>query len=54
MNRSERSSAQTEPFVFRGFDSPNTTQVPDAFFDEVAPQLTEAELRVARMRLDDS
>ena len=47
MNRSERSSAQTEPFVFRGFDSPNTTQVPDAFFDEVAPQLTEAELRVA-------
>ena len=34
-------------FVFGGFDSPNTTQVPDAFFDVVAPQLSEAELRVA-------
>src|SRR3954452_4808085 len=34
-------------FVFAGFDSPNTTQVPDAFFDVVAPQLSEAELRVA-------
>ena len=34
-------------FVFTGFDSPNTTQVPDAFFDVVAPQLSEAELRVA-------
>src|SRR5215210_6096117 len=34
------------PFIFRGFDSPNTTQVPDAFFDVVAPELTEAELRV--------
>ena len=34
-------------FVLGGFDSPNTTQVPDAFFDVVAPQLTEAELRVA-------
>src|SRR5215213_3322334 len=34
-------------FVFTGFDSPNTTQVPDAFFDLVAPQLSEAELRVA-------
>ncbi len=35
------------PFIFRGFDSPNTTQVPDAFFDVVAPELGEAELRVA-------
>src|SRR5205823_520820 len=26
---------------------PNTTQVPDAFFDVVAPHLSEAELRVA-------
>src|SRR5918998_1070913 len=34
-------------FIFGGFDSPNTTQVPDAFFDIVAPELTEAELRVA-------
>jgi len=34
-------------FVFEGFDSPNTTQVPDAFFDVVAPELSEAELRVA-------
>src|SRR5215213_3950153 len=46
-------SARTPPpetsaaFVFAGFDSPNTTQVPDAFFDVVAPQLSEAELRVA-------
>src|SRR5690349_7630428 len=38
---------QTASFVFGGFDSPTTTQVPDAFFDVVAPELTEAELRVA-------
>lgn len=37
----------TDTFVFGGFDGPNTTQVPDAFFDVVAPELTEAELRVA-------
>jgi hypothetical protein len=36
-----------QAFVFGGFDSPNTTQVPDAFFDVVAPELSEAELRVA-------
>ena len=38
---------KTPTFIFGGFDSPNTTQVPDAFFDVVAPELTEAELRVA-------
>ena len=38
---------QKPTFVFGGFDSPNTTQVPDAFFDVVAPELSEAELRVA-------
>lgn len=36
-----------EPFRFAGFSTPNTTAVPDAFFDEVAPNLTEAELRIA-------
>src|ERR1044072_8313371 len=42
------SEPDTPPtFIFGGFDSPNTTQVPDAFFDVVAPELTEAELRVA-------
>jgi hypothetical protein len=41
------SPEHTAAFVFTGFDSPNTTQVPDAFFDVVAPQLSEAELRVA-------
>jgi hypothetical protein len=33
-------------YRFRGFDSPNGTIVPDVFFDELAPQLGEAELRV--------
>ena len=42
-----RSPENSAAFVFTGFDSPNTTQVPDAFFDVVAPQLSEAELRVA-------
>ena len=31
---------------FAGFRSPNYTQVPDEFFDILAPRLTEAELRV--------
>src|SRR5215217_5744949 len=49
MSESARSPSpeNTAAFVFTGFDSPNTTQVPDAFFDVVAPQLSEAELRVA-------
>ncbi len=38
---------RTPTFIFGGFDSPTTTQVPDAFFDVVAPELGEAELRVA-------
>jgi Bacteriophage replication protein O len=36
----------TDDFTFRGFDSPAFTQTPDQFFDELAPKLTEAELRV--------
>jgi hypothetical protein len=35
------------PYRFAGFGAPNFTQVPDIFFDEIAPNLTEAELRVA-------
>jgi replication protein O len=35
-----------DPYHFRGFDSPNYTPVPDVLFDELAPELTEAELRV--------
>jgi Bacteriophage replication protein O len=33
-------------YRFGGFDSPNYTPTPDALFDELAPNLTEAELRV--------
>ncbi len=33
-------------FRFDGFASPNTTAVPDEFFDVLAPNLSEAELRV--------
>lgn len=33
-------------YTFAGFSSPNTTPVPDEFFDELAPHLTEPELRV--------
>lgn len=39
-------SADTEPFYFVGFSSPNTTSVPDDFFDVLAPHLVESELRV--------
>ncbi len=35
-----------EPFHFAGFSTPNTTAVPDDFFDVLAPNLSEAELRV--------
>lgn len=34
-------------YQFPGFGAPHFTQVPDIFFDEVAPNLTESELRVA-------
>lgn len=37
--------AQEEEFQFHGWDIPNTTQVPDIFFDFIAPRLSEAELR---------
>ena len=33
-------------YRFRGFRAPNFTPVPDELFDEIAPKLTEAELRV--------
>jgi hypothetical protein len=33
-------------FRFEGFRLPNYTQTPNEFFDELAPKLTEAELRV--------
>jgi len=38
--------ADTSPFHFAGFVLPNTTSVPDDFFDVLAPNLSEAELRV--------
>jgi hypothetical protein len=38
--------ADGTPFCFDGFASPNTTAVPDEFFDVLAPNLSEAELRV--------
>ena len=39
-------AADAAPFHFVGFSSPNTTSVPDDFFDVLAPNLSEAELRV--------
>ena len=38
--------AMPEPFVWRGFSSPTYTQVPDELFDELAPRLTDSELRI--------
>src|SRR5436190_1567889 len=35
-----------EKFYYEGFAGPNGTIVPDDVFDLIAPQLTEAELRV--------
>jgi DNA-binding MarR family transcriptional regulator len=35
-----------KPFRFDGFSAPNYTQVPDALFDELLPELTESELKV--------
>jgi hypothetical protein len=55
MPKDDRPSAPTpeaaappepEEWTFRGFTSPNTTAVPDEFFDQLAPRLKEAELRV--------
>jgi Bacteriophage replication protein O len=40
-------STANDGWRFAGFTHPNYTQVPDEFFDDVAPRLTEAELRVA-------
>lgn len=36
----------SDGFRFDGFSSPNYTQIPDEFFDVVAPRLSEPELRV--------
>ncbi len=44
MQASTKASKQS--FRFEGFDSPNGTIVPDDFFDLLAPELSEAELRV--------
>ena len=41
-----KSDDDKPPFYFEGFDEPNYTQVPDIVFDMLAPNLTEAELRV--------
>jgi phage replication O-like protein O len=35
-----------DPYIFRGFDSPNYTQVPDILFDELMAHLSGAELKV--------
>ena len=35
-----------EDYQFPGFSSPNTTAVPDVFFDELMGHLSEAELRI--------
>jgi hypothetical protein len=47
---SEKTSASSnkrgEGFYFAGFKSPNFTPIPDEFFDLLAPNLSEAELRV--------
>jgi hypothetical protein len=37
--------SEDPPFQFEGFSTPNGTIVPDEFFDVLAPQLTEPELR---------
>lgn len=39
-------SQDNQDWVFQGFNDPNTTAVPDAFFDVLAPLLKEGELRV--------
>lgn len=39
--------SEQDTWTFRGFTSPNYTQVPDEFFDFLAPRLKEGELRVA-------
>ena len=41
-----RDPTAASAFSFDGFDSPNTTPVPDVLFDVLAPELAEAELRV--------
>jgi len=41
-----RTEGEARPFVFEGFDTLNGTIVPDVFFDFLAPELTDCELRV--------
>jgi hypothetical protein len=47
LSSSALKSNPAEGYRFTGFGPPHFTQVPDIFFDEVAPNLSEAELRVA-------
>ena len=47
MAKSEEQGKQSRSVeVFQGFSSPNYTQVPDTIFDELLPDLSEAELKV--------
>jgi hypothetical protein len=43
---SSQTSDPTGPFRYEGFASPAVTGVPDELFDVLAPELTDAELRV--------
>ena len=47
MAKPEEQGRQSQPTeVFQGFSSPNYTQVPDTIFDQLLPDLSEAELKV--------
>lgn len=47
MDEEDQLGARARPrAVFAGFDNPTYTSVPDVIFDELAPDSTEAELRV--------
>ncbi len=46
MSTQDSTAPEQDAWTFRGFSSPNTTPVPDEFFDVIAPRLKEAELRV--------
>jgi hypothetical protein len=37
--------SQTDPFQFEGFETPNSTPVPDVVFDRLLTKLGEAELK---------
>lgn len=42
----DRKGGARQGYAFDGFTAPHYTMVPDEVFDEIAPNLTEAELRV--------